>query len=273
MTRNAKGGRYETRFTVTGLQVSRALAAQGTKGVRSGVMNMAGDLRANGRSIAEIVSTLQGDGKFNVGGLDVSSAGKGSMMSGLTGLVSSLNKFAIASGGRKGAGFADISSSFKINQGIAKFNDFVFSSNIGDGTATGAVDLPNWRIDADGRIKLGQNFVVQILTRNTTTPQFLPFSVKGSLDGPNVRLDTSKLAAGGIRIPGVTRRLEDLRNKKGVGPLLDQLLPGLLPSPAPAPTSPPSSTGAPPPQEPPQTQTREKPKVQDLLKGLFGIGR
>ena len=118
-------------------------------------------------------------------------------------------------------------------------------SNTVKGSVNGVVDLPAWRIKAEGRLDLAQNLVTQLLLKNTRTNTAIPFSVSGALDAPRVKLQTAKLPGGGIRLPGIDR----LRKKKGVGKIIDQIFPGLKPPPPPPPPPPTTTTSQPLPQQ------------------------
>jgi len=54
----------------------------------------------------------------------------------------------------------------------------------------------------------------------------LPFSIVGNLNNPNIDLKTSALTKGGIKLPrSLNRKLEKLLKKKGVGTILEQIIP------------------------------------------------
>ncbi|MBL6942680.1 MAG: hypothetical protein ISR53_11035, partial [Rhodospirillales bacterium] len=76
----------------------------------------------------------------------------------------------------------------------------------------------------------------------------------------------------GVPIPGLDKVLK----KKGIGNILQQIIPGLGGSTGsqPAPPPPSTSTGnTPPPPPPPPPSEPQKLKPQDLLKGLLkGLG-
>jgi uncharacterized protein involved in outer membrane biogenesis len=270
---------YQTRFEIKNMDTGRLLSSLGTRGFRRGALNMVGEFRTIGRSTLDLVRTLSGGGTIAIRGLDISNAAKsGSALSGFANLFLSLNQFgSTLTGGKASSKQADFNTSFRLAQGIARFEDMSLRSGLGNGAAKGAVDLPNWRIDTAGEIQLSQNILAQILLRNSSKKPNLPFKISGRLDDPKVKLETAALTKGGIRLPGsLNKKLDKLRKKKGIGTLLDNIFPQARPQ-SPPPTA---STGAPPPQSPPpqqqapQQQQQQKPRVEDFLKGILkGIGR
>jgi len=269
-------GQYQSRFTLSGVSIPTALRAFDNRTLKSGIMEVIGEFRTSGGSVADMISRLNGTGSISLNGLDVSKgAGAGSAFSGVTGLLASLYQFAGSLGGQVGAGKADLRGSFQVDKGIASYNDMTLTSGVGNGSAKGVVDLPNWRINTSGALQLSQNLILQVLV-DQKGPTTIPFQVSGLLDKPNVKLDTSKIASGGLRIPGgVGKQLDKVLKKKGVGSVLQQIFPGTR-SQQPAPQQ--QNTGAPPPQEPPpqnqQQQQQSAPKPEDLLKNLLrGLGR
>ncbi len=219
-------------------------------------------VNTNGNNVAQMISRLNGKGSFVLEGLDVRSKGKGSSLAGILNLVVGLNKLGGQLGGsRKGKGLADVTGSFTIDKGIARTQDIKLLSSVGNGEATGVVDLPSWYIDVNGQVVLSQNVLTKFLTKNNKTKTTLPFRVYGKLDAPNVKLDTSKIK-GGIPIPGLGNLI---KKKPGVGKILDQFLPGLG-----------GSSQQQPQTQQPQTQQpapapKKKIRPEDILKDLFGI--
>ncbi len=261
-------GQYQTRFSVSRLSVPAALAAYGNRSMKSGTMELVGDFRTSGRSEAYMIAALGGNGSLALTNIDVSSgAAKGSSFSGVTSLLGSLYGFARKLGGKTGRDVADLRGNFRVDKGIASFDDLTLVSGIGNGTAKGVVDLPNWQTNTSGQLQLADNLVLQLLTKSSG-PQMIPFQVSGRMDAPNVKLDTSAFTSG-IRVPGVLdKKIEQLKQKKGVGQVLNKIFPGAQPAPAPAPSG--TSTGAPPPQQPSQQEPApQKTKPEDVLKGIL----
>ncbi|MEO5336157.1 MAG: AsmA family protein [Magnetospirillum sp. WYHS-4] len=264
-----KGAKADLSLQVANLDVGRAVAAAAGKGMAGGAMNL--DLKAatQGGSVAQLVQALAGNGSLTVKGLDVKKEAQGSALSALLDLVGTLNTLGgTLGGGKSGSGLADVSGTFTIDRGIVTSRDARLISGVGNGTAIATVDLPRWTIDSQGKVDLAQNLLTQVLTQKTGVQNTsLPFSITGRLDAPNVKLDTASLPGKGIAIPGT----EKLLKKKGVGTLLETVLPGATGgAAAPAPQQPTAPTQAPQQQQPQQQQVPTKPK--DILKGIL-LGR
>jgi len=276
-----KRNQYQTRFNIAGFNAGKLLQSLGTKGFRQGALDVVGEFRTLGRSTRDLVQELGGGGTISVRGLNISSAARrGSALSGIAGLFLSLNQFGnTLTRGKASSKSADFRTSFRMNKGVARFEDMSLASGLGNGSAKGTIDLPNWRINAAGDIEMSQNILAQVLLRNSSKAPLLPFKISGRLDNPKVKLETAALTKGGIRLPGsLNKKLDKLRKKKGIGSVLDQIFPQAK-SGSTSPSAPPSS-GAPPPQSPPpqqapqQQQRQQKPKVEDFLKGILkGLGR
>lgn len=264
------GAQLVARYTITNLDAAAAQSAFGGRQITRGRLSATGELGAEGRSQADLIASLRGRGTAALKGVGVSTKGGGrSVLSGVAGLLRSVNRLGAVLGGKSANGLADINGAYTINKGVVAFNDLTLVSDLAKGSVRGIVDLPAWRISANGRLDLAQNLVTRLLLKNTRRRPSIPFSVSGALDAPRVKLETGKLPGGGIRIP--VPALEKLRKKRGVGRLLDQFLPGLTgqaPTPAPSQPPPPPTASAPAPASAP-AKPPEKPKVEDLLKNIL----
>jgi len=270
--RAASPSTIETAISLKNLDVAKGLMAVIGESPAGGRAGMEVNLTSSGFTVSDFVAALGGKGSIALKGLDVAKAGKGTALSAALGLVAGLNNLGGTLSGKKaGAGLADINGTFNINKGIATSNDLALVSSMGNGRAQGNIDLSRWLIDVAGQVEMSQNFLGKILNQGKATPSILPFSIKGNLDAPNVKLDTSKLQGLGLPIPGLDKVLK----KKGLGNILQQIIPGLGGSSQSQPSSPPpppttSSGSTPPPPPPPEPQ---KITPQNLLKGLFkGLG-
>lgn len=264
----------ETVVALSNLNVAQGLMAVIGESPAGGKAAMNISLNSSGFTVADLMAALGGKGNLALNGLDVSKSGKGTALSAALGLVAGLNNLGGALTGKKaGGGLADITGSFNINKGVARSTDLTLKSSMGNGRAQGNIDLSRWLIDVAGQVEMSQNVLGLILSQGQTAPSILPFSIKGNLDAPNVKLDTSKLQGAGIPIPGLDKVLK----KKGVGNLLQNILPGFGGSTGSQPTAPPppstgeSSSGSTPPPPPPSQPQKIEPK--DLIKGLLkGLG-
>ena len=258
---NANGRpKLDAALAVKGVDVGRATRAVTGKALATGTMQANLKVATEGRSIADMVGALSGTGGLALNRVDVKAAGKGTALAGALDLITGLNKLGGLLGGqKKGGGLADISGTFRIDRGVARSSDLALSSNLGTGQAKGSIDLPNWLIDVVGEVRLSQNLLTRFLAQKTRAPQVLPLRIKGTLDSPNVKLDTSKMPSGGVPLPGIGKLL----GNTGIGGILQKILPGQRSTQQPKQQQP--GTGEPPPP-PPQ---KKKFRPEDLLKQFF----
>jgi len=266
------GAQLVLRYTLANLDAAAAQAAFGGRQITRGRLSASGELGAAGRSQAALIASLGGRGTVALKGIGVDSSGAGrSVLSGVAGVLRSVNKLGAVLGAKARNSLADINGAYTITKGVVAFNDLTLKSDLAKGAMRGTVELPVWRIKADGQLDLVQTLVTALLLKNTRRRPSIPFSISGALDAPRVKLETGKLPGGGIRIP--IPALDKLRKKnRGVGRILDQILPGLSGQKAPAPAPPPPRASAPAPvpqPAPAPAPRREKPKVEDLLKGIL----
>ena len=267
---------FETVVSLKNLDVSKGLKAVIGESPAGGVAAMNVNLTSSGFTVADLVAALGGKGSIALNRLDVKKTGKGTALSAALGLIAGLNNLGGALNGKKaGAGLADITGSFDVVKGVARSNDLKLASSMGNGQAQGNVNLSRWLIDVTGQVEMSQNILSLALSKGKGMATQLPFSIKGNLDSPNIKIDTSKLQGAGLPIPSLDKVLK----KKGVGSILKQLIPGLSgssqnqPSSTPPPAPSGSSSGNTPPPSPPPTKSQPPLKPQDLLKGLFkGLG-
>jgi uncharacterized protein involved in outer membrane biogenesis len=255
--------RMKTVIALENMNVGEATRALTGTSMAGGKMAFQANLATAGGSVAGLISGLNGNGSLRLKDIDTQKGKDGTMLAGALGLVSALTQVTgLFSGGSKSGSLVDISGTFAIRGGIASSRDMRIASGLGDGAAAGAIDLPRWRIDVKGNIKLGQNILRALISKGTrrNVTQTVPFAVYGNLDSPNVKLDTSKITGGGLPIPGADRLLKKL--PKGVGGILHGILGGGQQQ-----SAPPSSGDTSPP--PPQQQQQQQVNPVDLLKGLF----
>ena len=266
-------GHYQSRFTLQGVSMPLALRAFGTRTLKSGTMEVTGEFRSSGRSVADMISRLTGTGSISLNALDVSKgAGAGSALSGVTNLLAALSQFAGSLGGRVVAVKADLRGSFKVEKGIASYDDMTLTSSLGNGSAKGVVDLLNWRINTSGTIDLSQNLLLQVLA-DQKGASLIPFQLSGPMEKPSVKLDTSKIGAG-LRIPGgIRKKIDKVLRNKGFGDVLQNIFPGTRSSKPPAQQRIPGASKLQRPQRQKQ-QPSPTPKPEDFLKNILrGLGR
>ncbi len=261
--------RLTSNFNLQGGNLAQLLATTGSADKATGTINAELAVAGSGTSTAAIVSTLAGNGRFALTGVDTTQTSRGSPLAGLFELLTGLNRFGGVLTGGKSDGRADLTGTFTVAKGMARSEDIKLVSALGNGTAKGEVDLPNWQIDVQGQLDLKQNLVAAYLTRNTSkVPTTVPFQIKGPLDKPNVRIETAGLGGQPLPIPNSVIDKLNERNP-AAGKILQQVLPEL-------------GTGepTPAPQAQPQSQTQQQPaqqqpkKPEDLIRGLLkGFGR
>ncbi|MEQ8228595.1 MAG: AsmA family protein [Rhodospirillales bacterium] len=221
------------------------------------------DFTAQGRSEAEIISSL--GGKLNFVGRDLDAeaiSGSADAGFGLGGLMLALNQLGGALGGPKqGKGVADVDAVFTVANGVATSQQLKAVTNIGVASGAGTIDLAGWTVNLSGAIQPAPSLLSAAFSIATRKGINVPFSVTGKLDAPRIKVDTSSMGTGGIPVPG----LDKLLKKKGVGDVLQGILGGgqtqqQAPSESPAQTEP-----------APQPQEQKKPITpQDLIRGIFG---
>jgi hypothetical protein len=220
----------KTRFKAINVNTGKFLRSIGTDGFQRGALDIVCEFRTFGNSALEFVNVLSGDGTVSVRGLGIfSKVKKGSAMSGVSNLFLSLQQFTgIVLGKKLNSKRANFSTSFTAAKGVLNFKDMTLKTGIGNGSARGLINLPKWRINTKGEIKLSQNILTQILYKESSKPIFLPFKMSGDLSAPNVKLETSEITKRGIRLPNILNKTVDkLKRKKGVNAVLDKFLPKL----------------------------------------------
>ncbi|PPR76098.1 MAG: hypothetical protein CFH05_00369 [Alphaproteobacteria bacterium MarineAlpha3_Bin4] len=261
----ASQNQFRTEIKLTGVDVAEATHALSGKPAADGRLNARLDVTASGRSVTDLISTLNGSGSLALNDLATGTAGQGSALAGLLGLMTAFNQI----GGGKALGKANVSGSFKMTNGIARSQDLKLVSGIGSGVAAGNVDLPKWSINVSGKMELAESLLTQIFKAEVREiRQAVPFSIRGRLDAPDIKVDTDALLGSGGLIPGADAFLNKV--PKGVGTILKGILGGGATQAQPSSPLPPSTnTQKQPPPSSPQQQKQLKP--EDLLKQLFKL--
>ncbi len=252
------------------------LLAQGKKGIgATGTIDLRGEINTKGNSQYDMVRQLNGNTRLSMQKVAINK--KGNKASALD----VLNFLAVLSGSDPAKGLADISLTSTITNGVANLDSTSLVSPIASGTAKGNVDIAAWSADISGQLDMKQNALLGLLAQKTKMKSSYPFAVTGSLDAPNVKLDTGGISSGGGLIIPLPEKLE----KKGVGTLLRGLLgAGGIQTEAPAQEQPQQTGGstdgtlAPPPPPPGSSNTTNTqspaPSVeQQLLQGLGNLLR
>ncbi len=253
--------RLEGSMKLENADLGRATRAVTGKSVATGRMAADARLTTRGQNVAAMVSALDGSGSVALAGVETTGGAQGTVLAPLLALFDGLNRIGGLLGQGAATGAADFSATYSIEDGVVRSEDMRLDSGLGTGAARGFADLPAWRIDVKGELQLARNVVTGLVTEaGSQQPQILPFWLRGPLDAPDVKVDTSSLT-GSIRIPG----LDKLRKKKGVGKVLDALTGRPSAGAAqPRPTEPPSTDAAT--ESPPD---RRPSPLEDALKGLL----
>ena len=219
--------RVEAMLVLEKINVSQATLALTGASIAGGKMGMQLNLNSAGNNVTSLINGLNGNGSLQFKDINAKGGNTKTLLAGALGLVSAMNEISGLLGARgKSEGLVDISSSFKIQNGIATSRDMRIVSGIGEGKAKGIIDLPRWAIDVRGDVNLNQNLLSTVMSRGNrgNANQTLPFAVYGKLDSPNIKLDTSKITGGALLVPGADKLLKKL--PKGVGGVLQEILGG-----------------------------------------------
>jgi hypothetical protein len=261
---------------VDGVNMAKSLEAMTGEAFANGRMKINLDFASTGQSMHDLVGNLGGAASVALTDVDVEKAGKGSTMSGLLVLLTSLNKL----GGSNINDQAQMTGTFKISRGIAHSNDIKIASAYGNGAAAGDINLPAWNINMEGKMQLGRSFITQLLkAKIRETSPAVPFAITGALDAPNVKVDTGALLGNGILIPGADALLK--KAPKGVGNILRDFLDGgaratkpkrkRLPSPPPVTSGGQQTPADVLPPRPSQQQQAPTVNPEQLLRQLFKL--
>ncbi|MEQ8507179.1 MAG: AsmA family protein [Rhodospirillales bacterium] len=255
-------GQLSASGQLAGADLTQAGKALGSAAA-TGKANADFDFTAQGRSEAEIISSL--GGKLNFVGRDLDAeaiSGSADAGFGLGGLMLALNQLGGALGGPKqGKGVADVDAVFTVANGVATSQQLKAVTNIGVASGAGTIDLAGWTVNLSGAIQPAPSLLSAAFSIATRKGINVPFSVTGKLDAPRIKVDTSSMGTGGIPVPG----LDKLLKKKGVGDVLQGILGGGQTQQQAPPESPSQTETA------PESQEQKKSiKPQDLIRGILG---
>ena len=210
-----------------GMNVASALKAASGKASASGRMALNADLAMSGASVRDMVSTLDGSGAIALKNLKVASdPGNvnipvlGQLLGPILSVVDRINdKIANVVAfltPRKDLGRADLTGSFRIDDGVVLTKDLALKSGLYGATGSGRVNLPANTIDATIEARLAGGILKTAQSMIKEIPTVLPVRVRGSLDDPKYTIDTKKIPGGVLRIPTDKKSL-----KKGIKKLKD----------------------------------------------------
>ena len=268
-----------TKFTIKDADLGALLVDLAQRNELTGRLDLGGNLRAQGRSVAELVASLAGQTRFDVRDGLISGIDLGRLNSQLGGLDRGGDFLSLAGIALNGGTtvIRGLGGTITATDGVLRSSDIVADLDGGRGTATMTVDLPRWRIALDSQFQL---------TGHRDAPP-IGISLSGPLDNPVRRTDTKaleKFAKKRLLKLGAKKLIPKLDKKTGgtLGGILDALTGGKTaqPAPQPAPVQPapvqpqaqPQTTTPAPRPAPAQPQTK-KPSFDSLIKGIIkGIG-
>ncbi|MBF0169126.1 MAG: AsmA family protein [Alphaproteobacteria bacterium] len=238
----------ESKATLAGADLKSTLSDLSGLSQAAGKYDARFSMAASGRSQAELVAHLNGDGGFAardgvVEGIDLPSINR--QLANINNVAALAGLAASVSGGGKTA-FSQMSASFKAVNGVVTSNDIKLVADGGTGSGTMQADLPQWTQDARLTFRLS----------GTTNGPALGMRLQGPLDQPRKFVDINDLQRWAVE-RGLTKGLK----VKG----LEGLLGGGTAQPTPQ-TGDPASPSA----DPSTPPIKEKPSkiLKNLLKGL-----
>ena len=168
--------RVETVFALENMSIGQATKALTGKAVAAGRMSLKARLKTAGPHLATMIGGLNGEGVIRLKGVDVKQGKTVTALAGALGLVSALNQFSgvLGGGAKRGSGLVDIAGSFAIRKGVASSQDIKVTSNLGDGAASGPVDLPrrystNWSGGSQSLVR-GSHLLPHLSLMTTHSP-------------------------------------------------------------------------------------------------------
>lgn len=182
--------RVESRIEIQDALVDRIGGALATSSSASGRASLTGTFATRGTNQREMVSNLSGQGAFTASGLDADKAGQGTLAQVALAPVRALSQLGGLLGGGVTDGFASLGAKFNGANGVFNLSEASIKSNVYSGEFSGQIDLPRWWIESEGRVRMEANLITQLLGNRLQLPSLIPISISGSLDAPNVKMDT-----------------------------------------------------------------------------------
>ena len=237
---------------ISGANVGKALFAGRKYDITNGVLDFDMKLSTVGRSQHDMVSALAGQGRLAVRDGIVTGFDLQAVNDRLKNINRTLDFLSIFASAMKDGTtkFSSLDGTMRIDKGVVRTDDFRLISEAGQGEAKGFADLPRWNMDMQALFRL---------TGHSNAP---PFRVR--LTGPPDQPDQN------INYAALQKFLVGSIIERGVGSLLNKLVPGIIrprqsEAQAPSQAAPSSKAEQPPPQE---------IKPQDFIRGLLkGLGR
>ncbi|MCF8480642.1 MAG: AsmA family protein [Rhodospirillum sp.] len=210
---------YDLDLSLKNLQVARYLSLFGGAAGAQGAGDLSMAVKSQGATVLDIVQALAGNGGVDLQGVDLRVGKlKGQGLAGLFELIGLLNQ--ATSLGLDNGGLADLKGTFSIDQGVVSFDPFSLVSRLYEGAVSGKVDLANWTIDAEGSADIAQSALGGLVGKAIKLPDKIPFSLKGNIDNPIIKVATGSLPKSGGAGSVVDQIAPD------AGKALEEVLPG-----------------------------------------------
>lgn len=246
-----------------------ATAAAGSDTV-SGILTYDTDLKTQGASEFELVSTLAGNGSFSVRDGVVKGFDLKAFSDQLKALDRAPDFVQLAQRSLSGGetSFTALTGSYTVSKGVLRSNDVKLQAEAATGDATAVVELPPRQLDVRSKFRLAEH------------PNAPPVGVRltGPLDNPRKIFEIEEMQAyviqrlverGALRQFDKNGKVQELL--KGLSGGGGQTKPDAAPTPPVQPGTAPQDPTQPPAQAAPAPQEPAKPEeaVKDLLKGLL----
>jgi uncharacterized protein involved in outer membrane biogenesis len=206
----------EMLFKVENADIRAAALAMADKGQVSGILDYETQLSTRGASEFDMVSALQGVGKFRIQDGSVEGIDLPAVSEQLKKLDGALDFLKLAQRAMNGGAtpIDELTGTYTITDGVLRSDDVALSSKVAAGKTNVAVNLPGQEVDARSRFWLAEH------------PNSPPIGVRhvGSMSNPRTVLDIEKLQAYVLQRVvqrGILRQFDG-----GKKPTADAVLPG-----------------------------------------------
>jgi AsmA protein len=186
---------------LTGVDITRLLAATPYKGRLSGHGNVNVKATARGAALGAVLQTLSGQFDANLGGGALEGIDLGYELSAAQALIK--HQAVPARTGPARTPFDAFKVSAQISSGVARTSDLIIASPILRVTGQGSANLVNKAIDF--------RLLASILKSPVATIADIPLTVTGTYADPTVRPDVDALAKGELK-----QKLQDVLKKNGL---------------------------------------------------------
>ena len=147
-------------------------------------------------TVFDLASSITGTGRLKINKLNISDSRKHiSRLAGLTSLIGEINKIgSILGGGGKAIKDTGFNSTFSAKNGKFHFPDILLQTHWGAAQASARLNLPDWKIDLAGRLKISDNSIALLLSKKGRQIPDVPFQIYGSLDNPRLKIKKARIS-------------------------------------------------------------------------------